>query len=409
MTYNLQGTWQIEHQCPQCGAPVILEETDRIFLCPYCRTKLYLIPNDYFRYFIAPADATSREIIYIPYWRLKGLSFSIQHSEVSHRFVDTNILALTFPGVPSSLGLRPQVFRLKFASPEISGTFFNPQISVREVMDHFGAPDPLSIYHTFIGETVNLIYSPMYLENNVLYDSILKRPVYTLETGDSENLMASRASSRGNISFISTLCAQCGWDLQGEKDAMVLICRNCDSAWSCRGNAFTNVAYAIMANGESVSHYLPFWRMRARIEGIRLESYGDLIRAGNLPKAITRTFEETPLYFWCPAFKVNPALFLRWARQMTVSQPEEKSRELSQGMSLYPATLPISEAEESIMITIADIITVKRIIPLLPEIRIHVNEFLLVYHPFTSRQSELVHATMKLSIDKRSLAYGICL
>ena len=56
--------------------------------------------------------------------------------------------------------------------------------------------------------------------------------------------------------------------------------------------------------------YLPFWRMKPRVEGIHLVSYADLIRLANLPKVINRAFESAPLYFWSPAFKVSPALSL---------------------------------------------------------------------------------------------------
>jgi hypothetical protein len=156
-----------------------------------------------------------------------------------------------------------------------------------------------------------------------------------------------------------------------------------------------------------ISHYLPFWRMKARIEGIKLDTYADLIRIGNLPKAITPAFEETPLYFWSPAFKINPAMFLRWARQMTISQPAEKTGDSLPNASLYSVTLPLSEVAESIMITIADIVTDKRrVYPLLPQIRISLDECLLVYHPFVENRNELVHANMRFSFDKKSLAFG---
>lgn len=77
-------------------------------------------------------------------------------------------------------------------------------------------------------------------------------------------------------------------------------------------------------------------------------------------------------------------------------------------MPLYPVTLPINEAKESIIITIADIVTDKRrMYPLLPQMRITLDECLLVYHPFIENHNELIHASMRFSFDKKSLAYGI--
>ena len=156
-----------------------------------------------------------------------------------------------------------------------------------------------------------------------------------------------------------------------------------------------------------ISRYLPFWRIKARIEGIKLDTYADLIRLGNLPKAITPAFEQTPLYFWSPAFKINPTMFLRWARQMTISQPGDKTGDSLPDVPLYPVTFPVREVAGSITITIADIVTDKRrVYPLLPQMRILPDECLLVYHPFIENQNELVHANMRISFDKKSLAFG---
>ncbi len=61
--------------------------------------------------------------------------------------------------------------------------------------------------------------------------------------------------------------------------------------------------------------------MKPRVEGMEVATYADLIRIANLPKAITPAFTAAPLRFWSPAFKVNPALYFRWTRQMTIFQP----------------------------------------------------------------------------------------
>ncbi|MEN6318670.1 MAG: hypothetical protein ABFD82_07940 [Syntrophaceae bacterium] len=421
-----ESNWQIEHNCPQCGAPVILDAADRILLCPYCRTKLYLVPGDHFRYYIPPLDPVSAITIFIPYWRMKGLSYTVEGSAVSHRFVDTNMLAMNWRGIPLSLGLRPQVFKLKFVSPETSGKFIDAPPPTREsiisavtvissVSEQIFAssgpvalpPSPPRFYTAFLGEMVSMIYSPLYVENNTLFDSFLKRPVCALQTADMGGLLASARPQNWKIQFISTLCPQCGWNLDGEKDALIMICRNCSTAWSCQGNSFKKTNFAVLKGVGKISQYLPFWKMKARIEGLKLDSYADLIRAGNLPKAVTSAFEGKPLFFWSPAFKVNPALFLRWARQMTIYQPEGNTDSELSKISLYPVNLDISEAEECIKITIADIVSDKRkIFPTLPQMHITLDDFQLVYHPFIESHNELIHESMRLSFDKKSLAFG---
>ena len=68
---------------------------------------------------------------------------------------------------------------------------------------------------------------------------------------------------------------------------------------------------------------------------------------------------------------------------------------------------PWAEVAGSITITIADIITDKRrVYPLLPQMRISLDECLIVYHPFIESRDELVHANMHFSFDKKSLAFG---
>ena len=49
-----------QNQCPQCGAPADLEETDRLFACPFCRVTSLLLTRDYFRY-VLPARNPGRQ------------------------------------------------------------------------------------------------------------------------------------------------------------------------------------------------------------------------------------------------------------------------------------------------------------------------------------------------------------
>ncbi|MDP2268046.1 MAG: hypothetical protein Q8K46_02655, partial [Deltaproteobacteria bacterium] len=259
MTYDSYGAWQIDHQCPQCGACVTLNEADRLLMCSFCRTKLQLVTNDYFRYCIPIKDAAGREIFYIPYWRLRGLSFSVLAGEMTHRFFDANLLAVNIDKMPNSMGLRPQVMRLAFVSPALAGRFLEPGFGAGTVMQRLSQDSPACLYQALIGEMFSLIYAPMYVEDQMLYDAVLKRPVCPLESLDMETLPAKSGSQNWQIRFIPTLCPGCGWDLQGEKDALVLTCANCDSAWTCRGNAFEKVTFSVVADTEPAACYLPFW------------------------------------------------------------------------------------------------------------------------------------------------------
>src|SRR3989339_2060059 len=50
-----------------------------------------------------------------------------------------------------------------------------------------------------------------------------------------DRLAAAPRAPADRFRFVPTLCPHCGWDMEGQKDSLVLICRNCDSAWPCPG------------------------------------------------------------------------------------------------------------------------------------------------------------------------------
>jgi hypothetical protein len=266
---------------------------------------------------------------------------------------------------------------------------------------------PSGALQFLIGDAASLIYAPFYREGGTLFDAILRRPVMRRDETAPECLLEKEPPADWQVRFISTLCPQCGWDLQGEKDALVLICRNCQTAWACPASSLEKVNFLVMAGEGGPVVYLPFWRMRTRIEGIQLQSYADLIRLANMPRVVAPSQEAAPLYFWSPAFKVNPALFLRWTRQMTTYQPGEDMRETFGDAPVSPATLSLAEAFDSIPLVIANLMMDKRkMMQLLPDLRTILEESLLVYQPFLASRSELVHQKMGLVIDRRALAFG---
>jgi hypothetical protein len=147
--------------------------------------------------------------------------------------------------------------------------------------------------------------------------------------------------------------------------------------------------------------------MKPRSEGIALNTYADLIRLANLPKAMNPDFESVLVYFWSSAFKVNPALYLRWSRQMTVYQPQGKTTTTFAGAPCYPVTLASREAVEGMKITLAELVVDKRLIyPSLETMRLSADEILLVYHPFLVGSRDLIHETMHLTLDRAALNYG---
>lgn len=300
------GLWQIEHPCPQCGAPVILEETDRLFSCSYCRIRLYLISEDYFRYFLPPPKLTSKDIFFVPYWRFKGMAFFCKAHQVRYGIKDMSFLASSHTIFPHSLGLRPQVLTLRFVSPELEARFFSPEIPLRKVIesidrqlqfqDESDITGPI-FYRAFIGETASQIYSPLYVQGNAFHDAILGRPIAPIAEHLLDDLLPFQQAKNWQIKFLPTMCPLCGWDLYGERDSVVLLCKNCDSIWGVSQKGFEQIDFGVIPGNEETAYYLPFWKMEAAIDDLKLQSHADLLRIANVPNTI-KGEERSPIFIF---------------------------------------------------------------------------------------------------------------
>ncbi len=407
------GSLQIEHECPQCGGPVILEETDRFLSCGFCRVRLYILSRDFLRYYFQPTKHSIEETILVPYWRFRGMFFSVRPFDIKQKMLDTSFLSTDSRFLPVSMGLRTQALKMKFASSKIKADFIRPQFTFQEAisrvekMTHFidGHNYTGKVYHSaFVGDTVSMIYAPVYIHNRAIYDGILNRPISNLTAVRAEKLTDIDGRKKWQIQFSSALCPDCGWDLSGERDSVVLFCRNCDTAWHSVKGAFKRIGFGVMPwKGRDVI-YLPFWKMTVDVEGVELNSYADLVRMANLPKAIRPEWHEKKLHFWSPAFKAYPKIFVRLARQVTVVQPGDRFKESLPRAELFPVTLDTSEAFESVKVTLANAIVAKRkIYPLLPNVKIKPKDATLIYMPFTQIANDYIHPQYHVSVQRNTI------
>jgi hypothetical protein len=366
--------------------------------------------EDYFRFYIPPAEGISETIYFIPYWRIKGLSYTIREMEISNKYFDVNFLSFDSQLLPHSLGLRPQAMKLKFVgSNEKEGKFIRSSTTSREtVVKDYQARTGGSHKEIFIGETASVIYSPVYCSNGRIYDAVLKKPL-DLQTKDLEveQSLISAPDEKWHVDFLPLLCPDCGADLPGEKDALILFCDNCHSAWNLSNKNFTKVEYsAWQEQGDDIT-YLPFWQLKVKVNGIQLETYADLIKVANLPKACTEEWQKTPFYFFVPAFKLNPALFLRWCRQLTVAPPPKDLTADFPAKKIHQVTLPVNEALESSLLTLSSLIADKRnLAELLSSLDFTLEDSSLILHPFKISARELVHTKLGFTIDCAALNMG---
>ena len=416
LTYN---SFEIEHQCPRCGAPVTLEEADRILACSYCRVRLIMVYAGYPEYFLDPylEGKPLQELIYIPYWRFRGLAFAGLPSNKEDRFIDDTFLAAGIPFLPSRLGLQTRAFKVRPLSFQKKGRFLQPQFSFEKVVtqlteEKFSPSEPedppVLFQQVFIGETVSLVYAPIFIKDGIIFDGLGDRVLGKAGEPDLEKLPVTDQQESGQVQFIPVLCPYCGADLQGEKDTRVLLCRNCDRAWDFSQGELKKFDFRIMeASGdERPVYYLPFWRIRARISGW----------PGHIPSPLSRPLlddqqsprgesEEENLY-WRPAFKLSPSLFLTVSKAASFRKPLTPMYldTLARGQ-YYPVTLPWEQAVEGLTPVIADFIK-NRLLPRFSRIKIEPADHLLIYIPFHLQGDELVQQDMRLGISRTSLHFG---
>jgi len=334
--------------------------------------------------------------------------FSCVDNGIRKRFIDVSHQALGSLHFPISLGFRSQTQKLAFLSSDVDGRFLKPVINFKNVMDIFkdrfnqGLPKPI-FHQAHIGETYSLIYSPFYLEDK-LVDAILNEPVRTDLPDDFDISNFAGGRPKWSIHFIPNLCPSCGWDLEGKRDSIVLCCKNCRTAWRAVKKELKKLTVAHVPSDDSHVTYMPFWRIKADVSGIRLRSYADLIKVANLPKVAQEGWDRIRFHFWCPAFKVRPQNFLQIAGSMTVSQTLKKLKpEMPEG-TRHPANLPIQEAVESLKINLANFMRPRdKMTELIADIDIVPETYLLAYIPFIEDHHEFIQPDINLAINKNML------
>lgn len=401
----------IEHQCPQCGAPAELDETDRLFQCGYCRVNSYLTTPKFFRYAIPHNAPAGKDILYFPYWRFKGMLFSCLARGIEKRFLDVSQQAVKSSHFPINIGFRGQTQKLRFASTENEAAFIKPQLPFKTALAGWTRQytaklrDPV-LHQDYIGETHSLIYAPFYIERKVM-DGVLNKPASTLSADQIENGLLQTDTPHWPITFLATLCPQCGWDLAGSRDSLALSCTNCQTVWRAKSGKLEKLPAAHIPQADEQLVYLPFWRIQADISPITLKNYADLIKVANLPKMVQPGWDRQPFYFWNPAFKVRPQSYLTIANNITLNQPGGSLTPGQPKGELHAVNLPLTEAVESLKLLVANFMKpIERRSDLVPQIRIKARRFLLVYIPFKDAHHELIQTELNLAVNKNMLTHA---
>lgn len=390
------SNWQIELSCPQCGAPSALDETDRLFCCPYCRTRSYLSSSGTFQFCLpAKAEFDNGDLLFVPYWRIRGVLFSrrAENAPCAFSLVDTTAPAVRSSLLAHSLGVVPQALPLHFAFPRTHTRFLAVQETFNQGLDQtlelLDDPDPErsgseTDLRSFVGETISVVYMPHALRSGWIVDAIRGRPLCRRTAPEAQRLLALPERPHWQLSFHPTFCPSCGWDLEGDGDSAVLVCRNCASGWTATPSGFRICPFRLL-DGPVSNVYLPFWRF-----------------PGQLPLE-----PDDRSTVWVPAFKTRPDLLLKLAHRITLWHPKPSFDGSITTHELYPVTLAAAEAGELLPFANLD--------PTAPQTRTGgpdprptntPTEPLLVYVPFEQNPTEFFHRQARVSLFRGALRHG---
>ena len=412
---------KIAHPCPRCGGPVTLEETDRFFACGYCRVRLYITARGPFHYRLTPRSGGDA-LLHVPYWRFKGVSYTLRNARVDHRILDMTRIAIPDQGLPYSLGVRPQAVPVTFVGADTPGSFLEPATPLESVLEGIdrqltheamradgtrATNRAANIERAYIGETASVVFLPVLPKGEKLLDGVNSGVHYRAGPAPGMSRVAAGDLADWSPRFLPAVCPACGWDLDGRRESCVFACGNCQRAWMTAEQDLTEVKLGAVHRKHASSYCVPFWRIRPSVTGETLATYADLIRYANLPKAAVDRWESSPMDFWTPAFKVRPQLFLLLAGLLTVSPPEEIARDRLRLSPSYAASLPLREAEQSLKTVLASLVAGRpAVFERLREVTIRAQDSELVFLPFTPRGSELVCEGRNIAVPKAALTHG---
>jgi len=402
---------RIEHDCPQCAAQLEMDEVQRLLQCRFCNVHSFLSNTGPLQ-FILPRRQPDPYSIYAPYLRFKGAIYSCLNDRIEHRIADISSKGVKLSFLPISLGLRPQAMNMRFVSPEFPGSFLKKTIHVDEILKRAGKNlnirDETVLHQAFVGEVLNIIYLPLSIRDEKILDGVVEKRLADINEDTPPFAGVEIYENAWKPIFLPALCPQCGWTLAGEPDSVVLLCSNCNSGWQAAGNHFSEVQVQITPATDKDALYIPFWKLAVAVQGINLHSFADFIRITNQPLVIRPSWEDTPLHFIIPAFRLRPENFLRLATQMTVSQNHIfPTTDDIPHKNLFPVTLAQHDVAKSLKVVLANsAVSNINVFPYLPEITFQVKEYFLNYLPFTKTSHEMQLKDLGVTINQRVLNYG---
>ncbi|MCK7507586.1 MAG: hypothetical protein MZV70_28480 [Desulfobacterales bacterium] len=195
-----------------------------------------------FRYVLPAPDLAPQETILVPYRRFRGMMFTRDDTGLRDQVLDSTALGTRTTPLPRSLGIRPQALPAPIPSSRLAGGMLSADIPLQEALKNvyksfpearipLEGDQPAGTEHerlvAMIGESVSMIYSPVYISKGNLCDAVLKEPVAPAPAGILDNVLPHGDGEKWKASFLPALCPDCGWDLKGDRRSPVQVCMKC--------------------------------------------------------------------------------------------------------------------------------------------------------------------------------------
>jgi len=382
--------------------------------CSFCRVRHVISALPCPCFYVQPR--LQGEMIYVPYWRFKGTSFVLNQGKVSFKIVDETRVARKEQGFPFSMGLKAQTQMLSFVQPDTPGTFLQPHIPLREAVatmgsggHRIGLQEARGTVQTQVGEVTSLVYAPLCIEGHRIWDAISGKE---LPRGRALWTAVQRDGTRVPYpDFWPALCPTCGWDLNGNRDSLVQFCSGCGQAWMAgeRGLVQTRVSF-VPGTGKGPSLFLPFWHLEIAIPELATRTMADfsrLFRRGRLIHPGGGSDRDGPAAFFIPAFKIRPRIFLRLARQMSMtSQLKEEASGPMRGEN-FSVTIGQSEAFEALIPVLGHLIRHQKTMDsLCAQNGFKLRSTRLIYIPFLRQGMDYVQPELNIAIPERALFFS---
>jgi hypothetical protein len=357
---------------------------------------------------------TSAGLLLAPYLRFKGTIYLVTPEGIDHRVIDTTQAANPAPGLPPSLGLRPQAMRVGRIDPEAGNLFLPQTLKASAILEKAAvvgnlAPRPgEDLFHrAYIGEHLSYIYLPLVVKDRGVYDGVTDARLVELDDSVGRSLQGKRYDEAWRVRFLATLCPQCGAGLEGAGDCQVMTCSTCHTAWAMGPQGAIGIDWQVQAGNGETALYLPFWKVSTHIPALNIYSFADFVERSNQPFLPRPQWRERVMSLWIPAVRLRPKIFLQAGRQVTLGQWQLQPTEGRVQPNLFPVTLPSSEARQAVKLMLAAATaSPRRIFPCLPQVRLTEVTIQLVYLPFADRGHDWVQPETGVAIGKNILRFG---